>query len=232
MTKFKEFWTKKSHDIPIQSELDDVKEDVHELDEEVDRYEDAEGNLKPGVHVDKNTVHITYDRNGVPVNSYVTDEGINKGMFPQFQVQKPGTSIHSAEWDKCVKDAGDAKNAYAVCTAQLGESSFKSQFKHMAYAKALLAKARKAMGIGFGGGVPHSLLARQDLEEDKTKSDVDDASLYQLKDEARNTDTKEEKEEVTDKIKEVQVKRQKATLKERGVTKSFRAMWNTLSYFQ
>ena len=30
----KEFWRTKSHDIPIQQELDEVKDDVHELDGE------------------------------------------------------------------------------------------------------------------------------------------------------------------------------------------------------
>ena len=87
------------------------------------------------------------------------------------------------------------------------------------------------MDIGDAGGTPNSLLARQDLEgkEKSEESDVDDPSLYELKDTARDADTKAEKKEVTDKIKEVQVKRQKATLKERGVAKSFKSVWSILT---
>lgn len=336
VTTFKDFWTKKSHDIPIQEELDEVKDDVHELDEQVDQYEDADGNLKPGVSVGKNTVHITYDDSGVPVNSYVDKDmkvvgkpdehqgagkivrwaakqpgvvgraaasfdswrsqrqggGIydemndekNKGIFPQMQVSKPGPSIHTDKWDRCVADinAKGGANAYAVCTAQLGETAFKSEYRHLSYTKSLIEKARKElvkMGIADAGGVPNSLLARQDLEGTKVDKDfatfavvddsgkevatytsrkeaddavramanrndhkykvveksesdeakADDPSLYQLKDDARDANTEDEKEEVTDKIKETQIKRQKATLKDRGVVKSFKDFWKTVS---
>jgi len=182
---------------------------------------------------EKNTVHITYDQNGVPVNSYVdeneteksvpseiictyitsggkqvtrtfkseaaynefkrtvgdqikilaVDNNIKKAMtngedeyVPNAEfgddVQKPGESIHSEEWDACVREVqskvGNAKaNAYAVCTAKLGDTAFKSQVRHLAYVKSEIKKARKEvekMGIEAAGPIPNSELARQDLE--------------------------------------------------------------------
>jgi hypothetical protein len=54
------------------------------------------------------------------------DDFINK----YETIQKPGASaIHSKKWDKCVehvKASGSGKNAYAICTAALGDDSFKS----------------------------------------------------------------------------------------------------------
>jgi hypothetical protein len=43
MSKFKEFW--KSHDVGVQDELDNVKEEVHEMDEQLDTIEEES---KPG----------------------------------------------------------------------------------------------------------------------------------------------------------------------------------------
>lgn len=86
------------------------------------------------------------------------------------QVEKPGPSIHSDKWDRCVKEVtenGNADNAFSVCTAQLGEESFKSQYRHFSYAKGELTKARREvekLGIGYAGPIPNSLLAGQDLE--------------------------------------------------------------------
>jgi HK97 family phage prohead protease len=43
-------------------------------------------------------------------------------------VNKPGEGTHSAKWDRCVEDVkrnNPSANAYAVCTAQLGEESFR-----------------------------------------------------------------------------------------------------------
>ena len=274
MSKFKDFWLKKSHDISIQNDLDDVKDGVHELDEKVDQYEDAQGNLKPGVHVDKSMVEWTcpdcgkkatasdvYDEKMCPscggkmdketkkdfkvtgdpnspnanhgkllewVNEHGTpadrkvfsnldneshraqyermaadDKKKKKGMFPQFQVSKDKNPEADEISDEDLEAAGEYYDR--------------------------VTGSKKAMGTGFAGSVPNSLLSRQDLE-DKEKSAADDASLYELKDDARDSDTKEEKEELTDKIKETQVKRQKATLKDRGVTKSFREVWNILNH--
>ncbi len=176
-------------------------------------------------------MHITYDRNGVPVESHVDNE-TSKGMFPQLQISKPGPSIHTAEWDRCVEDIkrkNPDANAYAVCTAQLGEASFKSQYRHLSYIKSFIEKARKAVVTSFAGPVPNSGLADQDLEGEKKKSDAaDDAKLYELKDQARRVDNEREKDDVADKIEEVQRKRQKAALKERGVIKSFKEAWKSL----
>jgi hypothetical protein len=89
---------------------------------------------------------------------------------PKIMVEKPGESIHSEKWDDCIRDVqskGEKVNAFAVCTAQLGQESFKSQYQHLAYTKSLVKKARtetQKMGIGFAGPVPTSLLADQDLE--------------------------------------------------------------------
>ena len=46
------------------------------------------------------------------------------------KVEKPGRSVHSAKFDRCVahvKESGTAENPYAVCTAVLGDEAFKSQ---------------------------------------------------------------------------------------------------------
>lgn len=43
-------------------------------------------------------------------------------------IYKPGEGTHSAKWDSCVEDVkrnNPSANAYAVCTAQLGEESFR-----------------------------------------------------------------------------------------------------------
>jgi hypothetical protein len=96
---------------------------------------------------------------------------------PEEAVQKPGPTIHSEKWDDCVREVQgkNAKaNAYAVCTVQLGEDAFKSEFKHMAYVKAEIKKAQKEvekMGIEFAGPTPTSLLARQDLEGEADRSE-------------------------------------------------------------
>lgn len=196
---FKDAWKTlgKSHDIDAQEKLDEVKEEVHEMDEQLDSIEEES---KPGAESEKsvdnttarnehyeetkkNTVHVTYDKNGVPTNSYVDEEEhAEKDMTngekddphetKEKKVEKHGESIHTKEWDDCIrdvqsKDGNHKANAYAVCTAKLGEQSFKSQYRHMAYIKSLVTKAVKEvhkMGIGAAGPVPSSLLARQDLQ--------------------------------------------------------------------
>ena len=151
----------------------------------------------------KNTVHITYDKNGVPVNSYVDEEeGAEKAMTngetdnpredAEFgdDVEKPGDSIHSKEWDDCVREvqAGQEKtggkvNAFAVCTAKLSDKAYKSEVRHLSYIKSEIKKAQKEvekMGIEGAGSVPNSLLARQDLEgeaddeENRVQNDKND----------------------------------------------------------
>jgi len=79
-----------------------------------------------------------------------------------------GDATHSTKWDDCVKEAqakNPKSNVYAICTAQLGEESFKSQYRHLASMRKEIREARKAVGTsGFAGGIPNSLLADQDLE--------------------------------------------------------------------
>ena len=369
MSKFKDFWIKKSHDISIQNDLNDVKDGVHELDEKVDQYEDAQGNLKPGVHVDKgagyewrveenykgfeimreyeggkpvvnssytvnddsiagsfitiqsakkyidsflmekNTVHITYDRNGVPVNSYVDEDKETKKDFTIVGDPNSPNANHGKllEWvnshgtpaDRKVFSNLDNESHRAQYERMAAQDKKKGMFPNFQVSKDeadeisdedleaageyydRVVGSKKAMGTGFAGAIPNSVLARQDLEgknkssskradslkvgdsvagegivervtvDNNTvkvtydngrsfnldadddvyldKSIADDSSLYQLKDDARDSDTKEEKEELSDKIKETQVKRQKATLKDRGVTKSFKQVWNILN---
>lgn len=240
MSKFKDLWMNKTHDIPIQEDLDGVKDEVHELDENLDNYEDATGKLKPGVHVDKDTLHVTYDRNGNIVGSHQDADVEEEELIHQEEenLGKPGPSIHTSEWDSCVQDVkagGNADNAYAVCTAKLGESAFKSQYRHLEYVKSQIKKARKEMGVGFAGNVPESLLAAQDLlgeyqdddEEREETEKLPDNSTYKadvasndelsvLASKAEDADTKNEKDTLSDRIKQVQMNRQKAALKYRG----------------
>lgn len=98
-------------------------------------------------------------------------------------------------------------------------------------------KNKKSFGTENAGPIPTSLLARQDLEgvaEDMaddeetqygTKGMATNDALVQIKDKSEDADTKEEKDSLVDRIKTVQVKRQKAALKDRGVVKSFLDGW-------
>lgn len=206
-------------------------------------------------------------------------------------VEKPGNSIHSAKWDRCiehVKESGSGKNAYAVCTAMMGEESFKSieddatfMAKMDEYMTTLGIKMKqKSVGTDFAGKVPSSLLARQDLETTKSctfaiwyydkcgnrlcavfNNAIDSEAFirdlmsmgYQekdiaimtkgvveqtgkkLKDEAekaKDADTKTEVKSVIDTIKEVQLRRQTATIQARDKAvgkdrKSFKDVWNS-----
>ena len=150
----------------------------------------------------------------------------------EMELHKPGPAIHSEKWDQCVKDVkskNSGANAFAVCTAQLGEESFKSEYRHLSYTKSLINKARKGMGIGFAGPIPSSLLARQDLEgEEKEKSNtVAGDKLVELKDDAEVADTKKEKKSIASDIKNTQIKRQKATINMRQ--KSFKEYWKGIN---
>ncbi len=204
MKTFKDFWIK-SHDVPIQEKLDEVKTDVHDLDEKLDQYETA--------------------------------GGTKKSMFDGFT--KPGPSIHSSKWDDCVKNvsvSNPSANAYAVCTAQLGEESFKSEHRDLAYVKSEISKAKKEMnkvGISIAGPVPNSLLAEQDLEG-KTKSTILSTTAKQLdkiadKADEMTEDSQHTEEQVllADKIESLQQKRQKAMLSERK--KSFKQNWKDVN---
>ena len=88
---------------------------------------------------------------------------------------KPGDAVHTPKWDRCVehvKASGSGADPYAVCTAMLGDESFKSMDEGKFNAvldKALEEVEKDSFGVGgFGiagaGPIPRSLLARQDLE--------------------------------------------------------------------
>ncbi len=117
-------------------------------------------------------------------------------------IQKPGPSVHSEKWDRCVADVkakNPNANAYAVCTAQLGEESFKSQ------------EEIDKMGLEGAGSIPKSLLARQDLKGSTEKAE-----------DAEYSDSTKAKEEIAAKIVQAQKKAQKAEINAR---KSFKQVW-------
>jgi hypothetical protein len=84
------------------------------------------------------------------------------------RVQKPGDAAHTAQWDRCVshvKESSPGADPYAVCTAMLGDESFKAMDE--AKMNAVMDKALEKLGqfgIAAAGPIPESLLARQDLE--------------------------------------------------------------------
>lgn len=95
-------------------------------------------------------------------------------------LQKPGGSTHTARWDRCVshvKENSPGADPYAVCTAMLGDESFKAMDE--AKFDAIIDKALEEMekdnfgvggfGIAGAGPIPESKLARQDLEGSSTK---------------------------------------------------------------
>lgn len=52
-----------------------------------------------------------------------------KNLPKQEVLMKPGNASHTDKWDRCVQhvaDHGGSANAYAVCTASMGDESFKS----------------------------------------------------------------------------------------------------------
>lgn len=82
-------------------------------------------------------------------------------------VEKPGNAIHSAKFDRCiaeVKSKGGADNAYAVCTAAMGNDAFKSMEHDDPNFGKEVETFMRTLGIGEAGPVPSSLMARQDLE--------------------------------------------------------------------
>ena len=150
MSKFQDLWKTtggriKSHDVRIQAELSEVKEEVHEMDERLDQYETPGGSRKAAIED--------------------TDEYESTDPMHKDRVEKPGASTHTAKWDRCVehvKASGSGADPYAVCTAMLGDESFKSMDEGKF--NEVLDKALGSFGIAAAGPIPESLLARQDLE--------------------------------------------------------------------
>lgn len=86
-------------------------------------------------------------------------------------VEKPGEATHTAKWDRCVEEVkakGGGADPYAVCTAMLGDDSFKAM-NDDDFVKEVDEFLHK-LGIAGAGPVPSSLLSRQDLERSTRKS--------------------------------------------------------------
>lgn len=224
-----------------------------------------------------------------------------KTAFTEFYktlVEKPGESPHAAKWDRCVEHVSQqgGANAYAVCTAALGQSAFKSMDagdpNFLKEVDMFLGK----LGISGAGPVPNSLLARQDLDGtrksrfEKSVETVEKASskcwvvrcdgmeqgrfdnktdaekcldmyrssgtyavlveesvvsetskgavettgkqLTRVTEAAKKADTDAESETLVGRIKNIQLKRQKATIFEREkeeTTKTFKEVWKGIS---
>ncbi len=171
---FKEQWTGKTHDVPIQEKLGEVMDMVHELDERLDTYETASGMKKADNEIIGYCKFCGFgvkatDREcpgcGRPLQIKKHTTNITQ------EISKPGPSIHTPKWDACVSEIGknESVNAYAVCTARLGQESFKS---NMTKSELEMAKSelQKAIDISSAGKIPNSLLSRQDLEKETTKA--------------------------------------------------------------
>lgn len=122
-------------------------------------------------------------------------DAMDYGMLEEKaeEVEKPGNSIHSEKWDACVRDVKTQRvdvDAYAVCTAQLGEASFKS-IENMSKAelKIAMGELKKAIDIEDAGPIPYSLLARQDMKNR--------ARLLPKKENKENKEFSENKQEKT-----------------------------------
>lgn len=114
---------------------------------------------------------------------------------------KPGDAAHTAKWDRCVehvKASGSGADPFAVCTAMLGDESFKSMDEekfNSVIDKALEQVGKDMFGVGgFGiagaGPIPESLLARQDLEGTTKGFTPRDALVSRIKANQKATVTK------------------------------------------
>jgi hypothetical protein len=94
---------------------------------------------------------------------------LNKSIL----VEKPGNSIHTPKFDRCVAQVeaqSEGANAYAVCTAMMGDDAFKSMDDETFEEK--MKFYMQKLGLQGAGPVPNSLLARQDLEGVKAIEDL------------------------------------------------------------
>lgn len=152
MSKFTEQWKKtrfmKSHE-QYYNEVNKLDKELAELD--IKMGEAKTGEEKQSIRTEMNEVQaqlIQAKRNLEALGQAVSKD----------QVMKPGASVHTAKWDSCVqqvKASGKDVDPYAVCTAQLGEGSFKSFKEYW---------EEKAVDTSFAGPTPKSGLADQDLE--------------------------------------------------------------------
>ena len=169
MNKFKQFW---KHDLTPQVEQERKEADAYEALADKEMNSAKRSTFRQVADSHKYNARQLEDADTTYQEARKEEVAAMNAPFAYKSqgVEKTGPSIHSAKWDECVADVkakDSGKNAYAICTAKLNEESFKSQFKDLAYAKSEIKKARKAVGIGFAGDVPESLLAEQDLETTK-----------------------------------------------------------------
>lgn len=144
-------------------------------------------------------------------------EAMDMGMLeePEFtvktsEISKPGNSIHSEKWDACVREVKTQRadvDAYAVCTSQLGESSFKAiDTMTKSELRQAMSELRKAMDIEDAGPTPFSLLARQDLESKTTRKSDDEKFFSDARNNSEdNSRLNEEKKVFTNPEDEVPV---------------------------
>jgi hypothetical protein len=95
----------------------------------------------------------------------IHEPGLIKSYKKSEYVEKPSASSHTANWDSCVEHVENNSkgvNAYAVCTAMLGDESFKSMAEPTFGEKIKMYMHK--LGIAGAGPIPTSLLAEQDLE--------------------------------------------------------------------
>jgi hypothetical protein len=229
--------------------------------------------------LEKNTVHVTYDKNGVPISSYVdeeaektytpaTDEEVSKlPVCPKCGAKVTNMALHNQENHKAdsKKSFKDTWKAKAVSTADAGpvpnslladqdlegekcppedyELSDEVNRKAGEYSRVGKnatygpAEDKKIMDLHRQGMNARDIAERLGLETDedydeatvqrvldqnKTKSVV--GNLKDLKDDAKDADTKKEKAEIKSDIISEQKKGLKDTIKER-MGKSFKDFW-------
>jgi DNA-directed RNA polymerase subunit RPC12/RpoP len=99
-------------------------------------------------------------------------------------IYKPGEGTHSDKWDRCVEDVkrdNPSANAYAVCTAQLGEESFRGlergpwTEKDSKGVKELISKIDKINAPKTAGENPS--LENKIIEEPKCQNQIKQTEL-------------------------------------------------------
>ena len=181
VNKFKDIWIKKTHlESDIEDEVDGARHYREMANEAPNKMEEQ---VLQGMAQDE-------ERHAQQLRDMETKSETTKGITQE--ISKPGPSIHSAKWDRCVEEVGKDPdvNAYAVCTAQLGEESFKS---NMTKSELEMAKAelKKAIDITEAGKIPTSLLARQDLKGDKETTSKSEDKSYTISIEYRHKEDSE-----------------------------------------
>jgi hypothetical protein len=159
--------------------------------------------------------------------------GIHKGMEEQYNVNLDIVP-KVGEW-VLLDNSGDPWKIMSVgpdgvCT--LGREDRNNQGPD--YTVARLGQLTKAVNINYAGPEPVSLLAGQDLEGE-TRKDIITSSqdkLNVIEEQSEGYETSKEKSSLVRKLREIQEKRQNATLKMRDseTKKSFKENWVNKKY--